>query len=457
MRFYYRSLSWLTLFFSVCIHTSADTLILRDHIGQLIGSVVHQSTGAVIMDVSGVLLSVRRSDIVEMIPSGEQPLHFGNNTLNSNTVSNNQVNPNQSYNTYNNQTTVDSTTLPNESVNSIGAIPSQPITETPGAIAETPIESQPFIGLPQNFSSVTEQPSDLTPSLETPANQPMLPVLLPKGKAYKVSGIGVRFREGPSLDYPIVSTLRGSSVLLEIEVSDGWLHAKTLTGEQGWIHLNFVQPMQNQLMIVTGDNLQVRAGAGEIHRSLTRLRRNDIVIKLNESPGWNFILTNDSIAGWSSAEFLQPLENSSQLTTPMRLVQNDAVGMPIILTREPDGTGGQKLTFTVRDDNIVVSGKTKLCILRAAQTTDALPELNLSSESILARQTLASSTELLNAGFPEELAVTYTTMDIVTMLGMREADGWKYTISTETTEPMAFALILQEGPNRGIVVLIPQE
>jgi hypothetical protein len=441
------------LILSCGINTFADTLILRDHIGQLIGSIVHQSDSAVIMDVSGVLLSVRRSDIVEMIPSGGQPLHFGGNT---NSLS--QISPNQPYNTTNNNPIgMDTTTIPIETTNTIGGLPTQPIDETPGMNPIAPIESQPFSGFPDSFSNPAEPPENPSISTETPSNQPMLPIVMPKGKAYKVSGVGVRFREGPSLDYPIVSTLNSSSVLLEMEVTDGWLHAKTLTGEQGWIHLNFVQPMQNQLMIVTGDNLQVRAGAGEIHRSLTRLRRNDIVLKLDETPGWSFIMTNDSIAGWSSAEFLQPLENSPQLTSPMRTVRNDAAGMPIILTREPDGAGGQKLAFTVRDDNMVMSGKTKLCVLRKPQANEAPSEISYVSEYILQRQTLASSTELLNAGFPETLAVEYTAMDILTLLGTREADGWKYTLTVGASEPLTYAFILQEGPNRGIVVTIPQE
>jgi hypothetical protein len=74
---------------------------------------------------------------------------------------------------------------------------------------------------------------------------------LPKGKAYWVIGIAGRFRKGPSLDYEIVDSLPGQTILLEIEFVENWLHAKTLTGVEGWIHPSSVQALENQPCLVT--------------------------------------------------------------------------------------------------------------------------------------------------------------------------------------------------------------
>lgn len=453
MRFLIRIVSCLFLLTSQNFAVLADTLILRDHVGQLIGSIVHQTSEVVIIDIRTIPFPVRRADIVEIFVTGGQPQLFGN-------PSGTAAMPNavgfESGANLSGMTTI----TPLENTLSTSGIPFSAPNETPVADitlpAETvlPIESQPFTGFPESMLNTIEMPTSQPIVDETPSNQPLLPVVLPTGKAYQVSGAGVRFRQGPSLDYPIVSTLPGRGILLEKEISDGWLHAKTLDGTEGWIHLNFVQPMQNQLQMVTGDNLHVREAAGEIYRSLARLRRGDIVVKLDDTPGWSFILTNDAIAGWSNTEFLQSLDDLSQLTAPMRMVDNNSAGLPVIIERIPE-SAGQKINFTVRDDNIVSKGKTKICVLRHTPPNTTPQDLNYVSETILQRQKLDSSTAILHAGFPESLAVEFTAMDILTMLGAKTTGGWQYSLSVPSEEQLAYAFIVQEGPNRSTIVFIP--
>ena len=206
---------------------------------------------------------------------------------------------------------------------------------------------------------------------------------------------------------------------------------------------------------MTGDNLNVREAPGEIYRTVARLRRGDLVLKLDERADWWFVLVGESVAGWCNASFLQPLTDEKVWKPPMVSVHNSAAGLPVLIQKSPSLTGQQKLIFTIRDENITIQGVTKICLLHHDAALFGNPTLNYVSEAILQRQRLITPIDILSSGLPEDLALTAVGADILTMLGFRVQDGWQYELTLPDSPTITFAFVVQRGPNRGSVVTLP--
>ncbi|MGC9328314.1 MAG: SH3 domain-containing protein, partial [Candidatus Hinthialibacter sp.] len=285
-------------------------------------------------------------------------------------------------------------------------------------------------------------------------SQPLLPVVLPTGKVYQVIGAGVRFRKGPSLDYEVIDSLPGQTVLLEIEFVDNWLHAKTMSGVEGWIHPSFVRPMENLPCLVTGDRLHVREAPDDLSLSLNRLRRGEVIIKLEERGDWWFVLTGDSTVGWCSRQYLSPLENENLYRPPMRIANNSEMGMPILVERKPMAQGTQQVNLTIRDSNCVQAGKAKWVILHRDPALFSSPQMKYVSEAIVDRQRLPNASAILQTGLPDDVAANFVGGDLLTMLGERTADGWIYSLVLPDAPSIAFGLVVQSGDQRGTLVVI---
>jgi SH3-like domain-containing protein len=406
---------FLILTISLPLMSWSDTLLLQSG-DQIIGNIISETDEAIVINVNGVSLTLQRLDVIKIIRK-EGP---GNDFT----------------------------------------IPTFPETIK----ASTDSEINPSRIIPWTSNQETSTPAVIQDS--TP--QPLLPVILPKGKAYQAIGQGVRLRNGPSLEHKIIESLSGQSILIEQEFKDNWLHAKTINGVDGWVYPGNIRVMENLPCLVTGDRLHIREGADELTRSLARLRRGDVVVKLKESGEWWFVLLDDSkansmanskagsIAGWCSKNFLMPLTDKNVYHPPMRLTSNAEIGMPIVLERKTDASGFQSIDFLVRNDDIVQSGKTKLIVFYrdAAQFTNS--EMSPVSEGILQRHRLANAPSIVNAGLPVEIAFSYIGGEILTLLGERVATGWKYSIMLPGAASVGFGFVVQEGLSRGTFILIAQ-
>ncbi|RJP23179.1 MAG: SH3 domain-containing protein [Candidatus Omnitrophota bacterium] len=399
MKRYWRLPIAITLLFLHITTAKADTLLLRSG-DQIIGTIISEDADTYTVDVNGNLLGVRKIDVLSLTRKGESIKKETEST--------------------------------------------------------TPIESvSPDRGLQP--ASIDPEKKTLFPSTETPSlvPRPLLPVVLPQGKAYQVTGTEVRFRQGPKLEYPVVASLLSRTILIEIEFAEGWLHAKTLEGVVGWIHPNFVNLMENLPCIITGDRVNIREAPGEVYRSVGLLRKGDLVIKLEERADWWFILTGNSTAGWCHKEYLLPLEDPNLYKPKMNVVQNGEAGSPILFQTVPASLGQQKVTFTVRDENITLAGITKVVIFHRDRTLFANSESLYVSPDIFQRGRMQNSADIMSAGMPEQVAVNFVGGDILTMLGQRVNEGWQYELTAPAAPTLSYAFVVQEGASRGTLILLP--
>ena len=387
-----------------------DTILLKSG-DQIIGNIVSSNDQEVLIDVNGVQLKVLRGDIAEITRK------------------------------------------------------ESPSSATPTVVAPIPISS----GTETTVSPVLPlTPTDVTPTIQAPAKivpsvtpddtkgaaRPLLPVIIPKGKTYQVIGAGVRFRKGPSLEYELIDTLPGQTILIEIEFVDNWLHAKTLAGVEGWIHPSFVQAMENIPCLVTGNRVNVRETPDEISRSLSRLRIGDVVVRLEDRGDWWFVLSSDMVAGWCNRQYLSPLEDKNLYRPPMRIISNAEAGMPILLDRKADIPGNQQVTLVLRDENLAIAGKTRLIVFHRDPTLFISDTLKYVSEAIVQRDRLENALAILETGLPEEVASNNVGADLLTLLGERVEDGWKYSIVLPDAASISFGFVYQEGANRGALIVI---
>lgn len=386
----------------VCAAAHADTIMLKNGVGQLIGDIVSETADTFVIEIGGAKSVWFKEDIEYVIQDGVKR---------------------------------------EIRVSATPVIPTATETAGPGG-------ATPPIPLPEQTPVPSGFPPGGDASLDPDSMQPLLPAVLPRGRVFQVIGGGVRFREGPSLDFPIISTLPGRSILVEIEFAQGWLRAKTLEGIEGWIHPNFVRQMESVPCLVTGEGLNVREAPGEVYRSLDRLRRGDIVMKLEEREGWWQVLANETVAGWCVPEFLKPLTDANAYKPPMTLVQNAEAGRPIEMSA---GEGGA-VSFILKNDDLTARGLAKLLILHPDEAS-AAGGMNYVSEAILDRERLSSPIDIVNTGLPEPIAVNYAVVDMLTLLGERTAEGWSYTVTLPPGAAPSFAFAVQSGPNRGAVIV----
>lgn len=284
---------------------------------------------------------------------------------------------------------------------------------------------------------------------------PLLPVVVQRGKIYKVIG-NQKLYQAPNVASPIVGSLFNGHTLNGIEEAQGFVHAKTVDGKEGWIHSSLVMPVQGTPCLVVGEGpVSVYESQSEISRSLGVLKRGEVVTQLDQLNDWQLILYQGGVSGWCRKDNLKPLTDESIYKPPMKLLSNDAVGSPILLERGGLGAIGQQMvTITLRDGRLAITGLCKVMVLHRDPNQFNNPALTFSSEMIMNRSRLSSMAEMLNVGLPQELVAQYVGVDVLTMAGLEVDNSLKLTLEMPEDAMVDFAFAVQQGPDRGTVILV---
>lgn len=97
--------------------------------------------------------------------------------------------------------------------------------------------------------------------------------------AYVSDMLILTLRQGPGPDYPVISSLKSDTPLTILEESDNYLKVKLSSGEQGWVHKNYVVTDPPKSIII--DQLkQENAALEDKIRALTeQAGQKDIALK----------------------------------------------------------------------------------------------------------------------------------------------------------------------------------
>ncbi|MFH1739728.1 MAG: SH3 domain-containing protein, partial [bacterium] len=256
-----------------------------------------------------------------------------------------------------------------------------PLSEVSEVVGEQPKPTPTPISIPV-LSDPFQRPGDLQETIDLPSfplpeasgqisaasfpELPLLPVVLPSGRTYRVKGSAVRFRDGPGLDYEVVDTLiRGTLLMAVQEVSD-WVRAWTLDGLEGWMNKDYLEPLANIPVVVTVDRLNLRDGPGSAYRTIQRLRRGDVLILLNEQGDWWRVQSPTEKVGWCSGEYLVKVE-SLEIVRP-RLAETHTASVRMDRSALPTGPG-ERLTLSTTDTDFVVRGLTKVIAFHRESNT----------------------------------------------------------------------------------------
>ncbi len=314
--------------------------------------------------------------------------------------------------------------------------------------------------LPPFFQSTIDFESPLeTSSLPLPAvvgdvtsatveDLPILPVVLPSGKSYQIKGSAVRFRDGPGLDYDVVDSLIRGTLLTSVETVADWVHARTIDGLEGWLHTDYLEPMANIPVVARVDRLNLRDGPGTAYRSIQRLRQGDILMLLNEQGDWWRVQSSSAKVGWCSKEHLTRVD-SLEAICPV-LVEKPAGGVSLSRAASPVGIA-QRVTLGTVDERFVVRGLTKVVAFHRDASTLASADL-WSGSDLLRMEILPDQESLARSGFDAALVARYKGAHLFLVRGRKDADTWNYTLDGPSGETIDYALVIQNGPERGGVV-----
>jgi uncharacterized protein (TIGR02594 family) len=137
---------------------------------------------------------------------------------------------------------------------------------------------------------------------------------------YVVDVATLNLRKGPGTNYAVIGSLKKSEIVDGLSVSPDkqWAQVRKANGVTGWSSLRYMTKMASPqppsdsdiIMIVTIDNLMLRAGPGSGYAATGKLNRGERVIYLRATPDWSWvnIQTPDNKTGWCTSKGL--MENN---------------------------------------------------------------------------------------------------------------------------------------------------
>ncbi len=340
-------------------------------------------------------------------------------------------------------------TIPVSQVAEITGLQPTP-TPTPAVSPSLP----PFFQSTIDFESPLDAPSLPLPAVvgdvtsATVEDLPILPVVLPSGKTYQIKGSAVRFRDGPGLDYDVVDSLIRGTLLTSIETVADWVHARTIDGLEGWLHTDYLEPMANIPVIVRVDRLNLRDGPGTAYRTVQRLRQGDILMLLDEQGDWWRVQSSNARVGWCSKEHLTKVDSLETICPP--LVEKPAGAVSLSRAALPMGTA-QRLTLSTADERFVVRGLTKVIAFHRDASTLLNTDL-WSGSDLLRMEILPDQESMARSGFDPALVARYKGAHLFLVRGRKDGNTWNYSLDGPSSETIDYALVIQNGPERGGVV-----
>lgn len=120
-----------------------------------------------------------------------------------------------------------------------------------------------------------------------------------------VSGDQVNLRESPSTSAAVITRLSEGTQVTVVGSTDGWYNVST-GGATGWINAQYlaVGDAASVTGFISGDNVNIRNGAGLWAEVVTRLSDGDKISVVGRSEDWINVQLANGTSGWVRKDFV---------------------------------------------------------------------------------------------------------------------------------------------------------
>lgn len=404
------------------------------------GDILERTETGIRIDISGVKL-VLQSDAIESVEWDGKKISF--------TKKEGSKEPTPTQRTEPNPTPVEPTATPD-----------------PNA-AIVPDATAPIGGYSVGTAVIRETTSEQTEMdpFPYPGKEPLIPIAIPTGRFLVVSRRMVRLREGPSVDFTMTGYLQQGDLLLELEEEDNWYHVEMEDGTKGWVLGELTEPAKSEVVVVTGNRVNVRKGPGSEHDVTCQLSKGDILVRLGLSKDWARVRDLAGNAGWMSNSYLEPIQDLNSIRKPI-LVLGDKEGTDYlskalvchwINSTEP---GKKALSLTIQDGDCLRGGQIALLAFRDTPREKGERRTDLfSSDEVSWQQRFYANRDLKDLGLSLALADTVKEVVVVYLRGNKIGNQWDFAVDVDEKEVASnrIGIVIQKGIQRGACAILPNQ
>jgi SH3-like domain-containing protein len=115
-----------------------------------------------------------------------------------------------------------------------------------------------------------------------------------------VASARLNLRAGPGTGYARLDELPGGTPLQRLAASGEWLRVMTPLASNGWVHRDYLEPIENPGVRRTAEmDAWLLAAASGLAVPVSRLRRGAPLVVLADAPGWELVGTaEEGAVGW---------------------------------------------------------------------------------------------------------------------------------------------------------------
>lgn len=282
---------------------------------------------------------------------------------------------------------------------------------------------------------------------------PVLPVVLPKGKTHTITARMLNVRKGPSTDFDKISALPEGSVVVEFQKQDDWIRIRLPDGSMGWVHGNYTRALEDSPVVCTGERVNFRENAGTNYKILRKLREQEVLLMLQKKGDWVQLRDSENTIGWAHRNFIAKLVDPTALHPDFEL-RSDAKYSPLNeeVSKPSRGGGGEVVQLTVLDPDFVRGGKVSL-IFMAPNSQAEIWESLIQSKDTVSKHTFYGEEEVQRLGLGAGVSSGAGAAQRVILKGFLEEGNWIFEYRTSGLQvPQVRRMIVgQSGRQRGIL------
>ena len=285
---------------------------------------------------------------------------------------------------------------------------------------------------------------------------PKVPVLIPKGQAYQITGVGVNFRKGPSTSFDVVEQLSKSDILVGLKEEEGWIYGYSQNGNHGWMTKRYTTKLPDAPYLIKGDRVNMRSGPGTSYTSPGKMDKGDVVRLITEQDKWLKVRTVDNQIIWMYGTLLEKISSPSILEVPIR---PGAVERNQWITLSPlESEGKQGLSVLCKESDIPRSGICSiLALIKGKDNVEQLTSQIFPTSDYLNRYELPDNDSLREIMIVNDLARDYNGGVLGTVMGKYENKKWKFEVPLVINKDIDYFVVVQDGIARGEIIPLPQK